>query len=283
VIFVRLSFAAVIGFSAIDLHAQAQLAGFVRDSAGRPVSGAEVSIPALNKTVNADDSGRYSLDGVTAGMRLVQVRRVGFVSVTRMVRVKLPETATDFVLRALAVELDTVRRTEQYKPTDIMMMEFLDNKRIGLGKFFTRDDLEKMNDRPLAEAFYQMTPGITILTGTSGGSKAWLVSTIVRSLNPKIVELEGLACIVADTKNPLHCKAYEQTSPYKEAWQTRCFPDVFLDFDLLSRHEVPNINRFSTAQLEAVEVYRSPAELPARYIGATSQCGVVVFHRRRVK
>ena len=45
--------------------------------------------------------------------------------------------------------------------------------------------------------------------------------------------------------------------------------------------EVPNINRFSPMDLEAVEYYASAAQTPARYSGLNSQCGVLVLHTRR--
>src|ERR1043166_7742259 len=166
-----------------------------------------------------------------------------------MLRLSDSTTTVDFVLVSLAVKLDTVRTTEEYKPTDILMMEFLDNKKLGLGKFLTRDDLEKMNDRRIAEAFMQL-PGIVVITPNLSSGAAWLASSITRSFNVKEVQLEDLQCLKTDPRRAGSCMLYEDTAPFKQAWKSRCFPDIYLDFDLLSRREVPNISRFSTAQLD---------------------------------
>jgi hypothetical protein len=43
----------------------------------------------------------------------------------------------------------------------------------------------------------------------------------------------------------------------------------------------PDINQFVVAQLEAIEVYRGPAETPPEFAGTGSRCGTVVLWSRR--
>ena len=57
------------------------LAGVVRDTGGRALAGAEVSIPELNKGVKADSSGAFVLADVLPGTHEVWVRRLGFIVV----------------------------------------------------------------------------------------------------------------------------------------------------------------------------------------------------------
>src|SRR3954469_22333213 len=112
---------------ALPAPGQSVVSGTVRDSANQPIGNALISIDALGRNTTTDSTGRYALTNLSAGLRLVQVRRVGFASTSRMVGLRDGATATaDFVLAKIVVKLDTVRVVEQYKPTDILMMEFLE-------------------------------------------------------------------------------------------------------------------------------------------------------------
>jgi hypothetical protein len=244
------------------------LTGFVRDSAGHPVANAEVAIEALNRRAISDTTGHFALDGVAGGMRLLSVRRVGYAPLNRMVRIADGMPPLDLRLTSLAVKLDTVRTTEQYRPTDILMMEYLDNRKMGLGHFITQADLEKMNGAPIAEAFDNVLD-IVVLRGSS--THAWIANKRIRSLAQTCTSLEDRGRVETVTPKP-------PANPEC----TYCFPTVFLDFTRLStRDEAPNINRFAATSLESVEVFPSPAQLPQRYIGSASGCGVIVFHQRR--
>ena len=247
---------------ALPASGQSTLSGVVRDSAGAPISGAQVSIDALGRNTTTDSAGHYALISAANGLRLVQVRRVGFAAANRMVQVKEGATA-DFMLTRIMVTLDTVRRIEQYRATDLPMMEFLENRKMGLGHFLSRATMDSMRGRHLGEALCCI-PGTIYLT--SGPSAAYLAVSRIQSISNT-------------------CKVLEDggsTSPIANARCVLCFPDVYMDFQLLSRMgEVPNLNRFTPETLEAVEVYDSPAQLPVRYMGSRSQCGAIVLHMRR--
>jgi hypothetical protein len=63
-----------------------------------------------------------------------------------------------------------------------------------------------------------------------------------------------------------------------------CYPRVFLDGAEVTTTEVPNINRFTPFQLEAIEVYAGAAQTPPEYNRLNkSVCGTVVLHTRRGK
>jgi len=250
---------------ALPAAGQAALSGTVRDSANQPIGNALISIEALGRNTTTDSAGRYALTNLSAGLRLVPVRRVGFASHNRMVGLRDGATTTaDFVLARSIVKLDTVRVVEQYKPTDVLMMEFLENRKIGLGHFVSRATLDSMRGRHTGEALCCI-PGMVYLT--SGPIAAYLASNRFRSISNTCRELEDRAGAI---------------DPVKDAPCALCFPDVYLDFELLSRrNEVPNLNRFTPETLEAIEVYDGPAQLPSRYIGGKSACGAVILHRRR--
>jgi hypothetical protein len=61
-----------------------------------------------------------------------------------------------------------------------------------------------------------------------------------------------------------------------------CFPQVFLDGAMLSiGGSIPTeLDQFSTNDLQAVEVYESPAGLPTRFHGTNAHCGTIVLWTR---
>jgi hypothetical protein len=69
-----------------------------------------------------------------------------------------------------------------------------------------------------------------------------------------------------------------------------CYASIYVDGHLYYRSQEesslnpdpPDWNReFYVSEFEAVEVYRSSAELPVEFSGASSQCGVIALWTRR--
>jgi hypothetical protein len=86
--------------------AQSQMSGSVKDSTGRPIPGAQVSIPALEKGSTTNDSGQYVLRDLPAGSHSMDVKRPGYKLFTATVEVGDKETVRrDFVLVATVAEL----------------------------------------------------------------------------------------------------------------------------------------------------------------------------------
>ncbi len=87
--------------------------GTVTDSStGRPVAGAQVTIPGSAKGTVTGESGSYQLLGVPAGSVTVRAQRIGYGARAQTVSVTSGATATaDFVLRPVATLLTTVVAT----------------------------------------------------------------------------------------------------------------------------------------------------------------------------
>jgi len=97
--------------------AQGQVSGSVRDSAGRAIPGAQVSIPKLEKGGVTDDSGRYVLRDLPAGSHSMDVKRQGYKLTTATVELGDKETLLrDFVLLATTPELEGVKVAEKAPP-----------------------------------------------------------------------------------------------------------------------------------------------------------------------
>lgn len=59
-----------------------------------------------------------------------------------------------------------------------------------------------------------------------------------------------------------------------------CLPEVYLDG--VPAPGARQIDQLITPMdIEAVEIYRSPSEVPARFTTAASQCGVILIWSRR--
>ena len=62
-----------------------------------------------------------------------------------------------------------------------------------------------------------------------------------------------------------------------------CFPQIYLDGSLM-RYAPPNDVQLddiiSPSQIEAIELYRSAAELPPQYNGSNAACGVILIWSR---
>jgi hypothetical protein len=161
------------------------------------------------------------------------------------------------------VQLDTVLTEDRMLWREApLLREFEENRKIGLGKFYTRADLEKVRGQSMASLFD--SPGF--LTVSVGGG-LYLKSTRTRTINPHCYELED--AVPPITPIGVNCG---------------CFPVVFLDAQKMSGPDrVPNINRYRADGLEAIEFYRGGAETPPRYAVLNSECGVVVLHTRRPK
>ncbi len=105
--------AAALGLTGV-LQASAQQVGTVTGSVrsatnGQPVAGAQVSIPALNVGIVANNVGRYVLQNVPAGTHTVEVTYIGYGLETAEVTVSAGGAAVqDFAMRSEAIGLEGV-------------------------------------------------------------------------------------------------------------------------------------------------------------------------------
>ena len=248
--------------------AQAAITGSVRDSTGSPIAGATIAITVLNRSAETNEQGQFRLTNVTAGMRMVQVRRVGFTPYSRLVSVADGEnTMPPIVLGRLITKLDTVVTEEQMlwreRP---LLREMADNMKIGLGHFVLRPELEKLTGMHVSKVFEQQL-AVRVVTDTHG--HAWIAKRRgIQSMSGGCVELEGKTGYLIPAG--ANC-----SSQY-------CWPKIYLDHQPLSvrPNTVPEVNQFLPENLQAIEIYVGGAQTPARYNTLDSNCGVVILHTR---
>lgn len=225
------------------LHSQVVATGVVTDGSTKlPLAGVEVLIDGHDRPVLTDAQGRYLIQRVPDGARIVLFRMVGYRPVREMAVFKRGDTTVvNGVLIGLAVQLDSVlvRGSPGRAPGVGFGLEAFEERRMkGFGIFLDSTLLRRNEHRDLADVV-RGHPGISISARQRGGGY-----------------------LIAAGRGP-----------------SRCIVQMYLDG---MRLPVPTkTNIVSVSDLVAVEVYRSSAEVPLEYGGPRAGCGVVLLWTRR--
>jgi hypothetical protein len=237
------------------------------DSTGVAVADAEVMLSDLGLSALTNARGEFRIDGVAAGTHQVQVRKIGYAFTSQDVDFAAGGPTTRTLIVSRITTLDSVNVTATTHPVDEEMRNFEEHRKIGLGKFLTRDDLAKQPNAKASTLLGQF-PGIQITYGPPG--VAWLLGNS-----------RGAKSIRAPD-----CKPPREDDPASDRGMVKpcpeyCYPHVFVDGVDIAKMFVPNINRYVSDDLIGVEYYNGGARLPAEYNVLNARCGVVVLHTRR--
>lgn len=260
----------------------AVLTGIVIDSAdARPIGGAQVALPELARSVLTDSAGSFRISAIPPGVYHVLIRHIGYRSVDVRFRFDSADSLDRrFILGASAAAFDTVVVTAARSSG---IPSFDEHRRIGMGRFLTRAELEGEGERRLGDVLTSFS-GVTIVHGRSGQS--WVSSKrAAGSMCPPVTSFNG------EMKGSLGANCLEGNGVYVPervelgmGMQIACYAQVYLDGTLMN-HGRPtepfDANSIPLAQLEAVEYYAGPGQTPAQYSGLESRCGVLVLWTRR--
>ena len=251
----RFSFVRLLCFSAV-LHlllgaapttaaAQSAISGIVRDdSTSQPIAGVELIIQVLDRRSVTDSLGAFRFTDLATGVHYILVRKIGYRPVQlRAILVSADTLEATVELRAAAVELAPIEVTVSAIAPG--MEAYAERREAGVGHFIDAKTLRQSEHRYLADIF-RTVRGVSLQY--RGGNKTVLVNN--RDRCPMQIYMDGI-------------KIYEPRSGAGRAV------------------EPPDINLFSVSQLEAIEVYRGPAETPAQLSGTGGRCGTVVLWSRR--
>jgi hypothetical protein len=229
----------------------------LRASDRRPVAGAEVAFPDLGFAARSDSLGAFRVTDVPAGTHAVAVRQLGYAAVNVSVSFAQNETVSrEFVLGAAQV-LDTVAVAGR-RPN---LPEFEERRKMGIGHFVTREELDKQENRRMSEVLSQVG-GLRVVRAT-GANNAW----------------------ISAGRGQL---AKYDPDPYSAAMGARpmCYVDVWMDgvriyAGGLMGAPLFDVNSVMPATLEGVEYYTGAAQIPAKYTRVNQECGVLVLWTRR--
>ncbi len=236
----------------------ATLSGTVlRDSAGVPVAGADVSIADIGKAVLTDERGSYRIGDIPPGAYHVTVRKLGLTAADTVLTFTRGRAVRHVVTLAKTQVLNRVTTRATALPPS-----FDDHYRIGLGSFLTRDQLAKQEGARLADVVSQLR-GIRIVADTRH-NELWPTSARRQDCSP---ELDKMKLCPPDTST-----------------MYRCWSQVYVDRVLMNRGNPTtpyNLNEFPVDRIEAVEYFAGASETPTEYSVLNSNCGVLVLWTRR--
>ncbi|HEX7939195.1 MAG TPA: carboxypeptidase regulatory-like domain-containing protein, partial [Gemmatimonadaceae bacterium] len=256
----------------------------VADSTGQPIIGADISLPQLGMLAIANERGAFRMQDIPTGTYDVTVRRVGYGPLTTSLTFPARQvTDRRIVLTRLQV-LDTVV-VEGESP----MADFEANRKLGLGHFLTRAQLDKMQGRPMAATLSEIK-GLGMVFGHS--SHSYIESThgsaslsVQQGFNLFKNEKDAYVKMRAAGYIPPHIWCPDGTAMDASlGLKCGCYAQVYLDRTLLNPGEPTepfDVNSISPDMIEAVEYYSNPAQTPMRYQARNGTCGVLVLHRRR--
>ena len=227
--------------------------GRVTDSAtGGVVAAASIKLIAPDSSVAAtassDSAGQFLLRASGSGRYELLFERIGYAP-RRSQAIELSGSGLyelSMVLNPSAVPVAPVVIKVEARVPALERNGFYDRKKTGQGHFIERPLIEAREGRLTSELFNGIT-GVRLIPKPGGGFHVVLRGGYATRLR----------------RNP-HCppRVFVDGAPVQVLGES-------FDLDLIQRSEI-----------EAIEIYRSAAQIPAQYGGAGSSCGVILLWRR---
>lgn len=141
---------------------QASLIGTVlEDSTERPIANAEVAIAALKRVVRSDSAGKFTLEAIPVGVYRLTVRAVGRAPLQETVAFSTASRVErDYLLARATTTLAQMEVTASATMEDRHLAEFNERRTMGIGRFLTRDVLERVEGRSLSDVLASRLPGL---------------------------------------------------------------------------------------------------------------------------
>ena len=256
-------FCAALIFGAAEGSAQAttsELNGIVLSAAGDPLGDVAVSIAAGDLSTRTDADGRFSFAAAPWGQVRLRVRALGHAPLDTLLLLQSGTTHTVRLrLRQFVPQLDTVRveatlaygKPARYRHTS-KFDDFYERRAKRPGSYFTREDIERSGRSRVSE----------LISSVSG-------ITLGYRLSPK-----GMTP---------HLRVARCTAPKIPLTGGRGDPGygwfaVFLNGQRLHADPMDVLGELTTNEIETIEVYRGPSQLPVEAMG--DACAAVFITTR---
>ena len=237
------------------------ITGVVRDVAGGVLASASVRVDDRPAVVT-DARGRFQARRVAAGAHRITVSHPAVGS--RTVEVPLPAEAVEVELRAGAdgatlaagvqrvVQLAGIGARARPRSPGLNLQGFYERQRAGVGVFLTDQQLQANPAGRLSNVL-RMVPGVRV---------------------------------VQQGETPPVTFAFGSRGVTGIGQVGACWMDVYLDGVLVAGRMLGaqgsmSLDEMPLNQVEGVEVFRGPSEIPPMYRGSTSSCGVILMWTRR--
>jgi len=222
----------------------------VESGTGTPVILGEISMMTesgelVAQTVS-NDTGFFSVTASDPGSYLIRAERMGYQSRVEGI-FDLGEggrITIEFRLLPEPVALDTLGVSTDVRSARLTLAGFYQRKTDEKGVFLGPEELA---EKPVTQAteFFRSIPRLRVRQRPMGGNE---------------IIVQG-AAMISFTRSGI------------------CYPRVFVDGNEVFRggDEPARLDDVvSASEIEGIEVYRGPAEIPTRYSGARSSCGVIL-------
>jgi len=225
---------------------------------GEPVRGAEVTVRQIPGPVRAsgttNDRGFFRLQTGFPGTYALSAQALGYAEVTdEPVEVQPGKlTVVEVRMAPAALEMDPLVITAEARTYHLEMEGFYDRRIKGLdtGVFFDPETIEARMPRQVTDLFFGIS-GMRVVETVVGG----------RGVYFRVGERPSASGVAI------------------------CWPMVYLDRHLIRNggFDMPATldEILSAFNLSAVEVYRTPAEVPPTFNGPNAGCGVIVLWTRK--
>lgn len=223
--------------------------GSVRNGSGVPIPGADIWIEGSSAKSVSNDSGEFRIDNAPSGRVRVRVRSIGFRPDSKRVTLAAGDTRqVKFELEGMLEELDAVIVTARLSSQG-RLQEFYARRMIGLGVFITRAEIERRHP-PRASDLFSQVMGVRLVTGSNGEATRL---TTGRS---------GVSAVSG-----------------RSAASGGCPMQYYVDGIFMTPNTF-TVDELSPDMIEAIEIFRGPAEIPARFRQRETGCGLVVIWTR---
>lgn len=239
----------------------ARLAGQLVSGEGSPISGAEITVAGTLLSSRTDSAGRFLLEALPAGQVRVQARALGFSPLDTTLTVQAGElhSATFRMVRNVQ-QLDPVvteavlpfGKPARYRHT-AKFDEFYERRAKRPGTFFTREDIES-SGRSSVMDLMSSVPGVRI-SSRSGNDFM------------RVARCDGNS--IWGTNQADRTRVVED----RHRWLA-----VFINGQRMGADPFQALSELKAGDIETMEVYRGPTELPHMAIG--NACAAVFITTR---
>ncbi len=237
-------FAVVVPLGAATAQkSKAQVAGMVVDlTSGAAIARADIIHMGDSRSVSSDSSGKYTFPDLPAGIVRLLVRGPGFPPMMVTVALARGESMTR------VIELDSTivgRKAAQSLPNVTVEATTPPTPRFA--------DFERRRQTGRGQYLVREEiekAGHTSLAGAMRG---------LRGVNLDCGGTGGFGCVIRMARAPMHCP-----------------PEYFVD-ERADNHFGPGT---AIRDIEAIEVYTGPSEVPGEFAGRNAGCGVIVIWTR---
>lgn len=267
---------------------------------GKPITGVEVILVGSDQARTTDEQGEFVFEDVTPGQVRIRFRREGVAS--RTMQASLQEGATtDLTARIPAdpVEVEELQVEVSGQVRSGVVAAAQQRAYRSAGIFFGPEELASSGGSGLANLLKQQSRVKTQRCragGNAGRPQTDRGSGSSFGVGPEDQEHEPGAGPPDNPDNPQMGRSYEGDEGPEDGFEGRyipgcqrvvvggdCEPRFYLDGSPLPKDDpeiARNLGNMNPAALTAVEVYRSPSEIPAQFRTADA-CAVVLLWSQR--